>query len=99
MGDELKSKSGPFASAQLLLSGSRHATVHASAAVICWDHRIFPDASSMATTASLVRVGGSLKLLPVPTYSRLRVASIVGAFQMDAPDGPQSCVPVALFFV
>src|SRR6185503_3254109 len=34
IGDELKSKSGPFDSAQLVLSGRRQATIHASAAVI-----------------------------------------------------------------
>ena len=99
MGDELKSKSGPFASAQLLLSGRRHATVQASDDVIWRDQRTFPESRSIATMASLVRVGGSLKLFPVPTYSALRLMSIVGLFQTDAPEGPQSCVPDVLFFV
>src|SRR5947208_1413771 len=92
MGDELKSKSGPVISAQFVLSGRRHPTIQESDRYICRDHLTLPVSRSNATIASLVREGGSLKLLPVPTYSALRRTSIVGAFHTEAPDGPQSWV-------
>ena len=60
IGEAPKSQSGPFESAQLVLSGSRHAAVYASFAVICLCQRIRPVSRSMATNASLIGEPGSL---------------------------------------
>ena len=58
IGEVPKSKSGPLASGQLLLSAMRHAMFHTSEAVICRDHRSFPESRSIARNASLVGVEG-----------------------------------------
>src|SRR5437867_12588026 len=60
LGDDAKSRSGPFESGQFDLSGMRHALVYASSAVIWRDHRILPVSRSRAMKASLFAVGGSL---------------------------------------
>jgi hypothetical protein len=36
-------------------------------------------------------------MLPVETYTSFLAASIVGALQMPAPDGPQRSVPALVF--
>jgi len=60
IGDAPKSKSGPFDTAQFVLSGRRQAAVYASADVIWRDQRMRPVSRSSATKASLNGDGGSL---------------------------------------
>src|SRR5580765_2354882 len=78
--------------AQLLPAGG-HPTIQTSFGSRCDTHRIFPVSRSIAITASLVICCGSVYMLPVETYTSLRAASIVGALQMPAPDGPQRSEP------
>src|SRR6185436_17298397 len=59
LADEAKSKSGPFESGQFILSARKQELFHASLAVSCLDHRISPEDIRIATTASLIEVGGS----------------------------------------
>src|SRR5215213_6291458 len=60
IGDEEKSKSGPFEVGQLVLSARRQAETYASIAVACFTHRILPVSRSRARKASLIGDGGSL---------------------------------------
>ena len=52
-----------------------------------------PVSMSMAKIASLVRVAGDDMFSPVPIYSWLRLASMLGLFHTVAPDGPIMLVP------
>src|SRR5215470_14287986 len=82
--------------AQLLPAGGQP-TIHTSFGSRCDTHRILPVSRSMAMTASLVICCGSVYILPVETYTSFLAASIVGALQMPAPDGPQRSVPAFVF--
>src|SRR5215471_14647134 len=63
-----------------------------------WEiQRILPDSRSIAITESLVTCCGSVYMLPVETYTSFLAASIVGALQMPAPDGPQRSEPAFVF--
>jgi hypothetical protein len=59
MADEPKSKSGPLASGQLVLTGDPQSIVNASLAVIWRDHSSFPVSMSKARKASEVEAAGS----------------------------------------
>src|SRR5215831_6352369 len=78
--------------AQLFPAGGQP-TIHTSFGSRCDTHRIFPVSSSIAMTASLVICCGSVYMLPVETYTSFLAASIVGALQMPAPDGPHRSTP------
>src|SRR5262245_7196865 len=78
--------------AQLLPAGGQP-TIHTSFGSRCETQRILPVSRSRAMTASLVSCCGSVYMLPVETYTSFRAASIVGALQMPAPDGPHRSVP------
>ena len=60
IGDDEKSKSGPFTLGQFVLSGSRQAETYASSFVICLCQSILPVSRSSAMKASLASVAGSL---------------------------------------
>src|SRR6516164_6510160 len=82
--------------AQLLPAGGQP-TIHPSFVSRRDTHRILPVSSSIAITASLVICWGSVYMLPVETYTSFLAASIVGALQIPAPDGPHRSVPAFVF--
>src|SRR6266853_4047296 len=95
IGESPRSKSGPMSAAfaaQLLPAGGQP-TIQTSFDRSCDTQRIFPLSRSMATTASLVGCCGSVYMLPVETYTSFRAASMVGALQIPAPEGPHRSVP------
>src|SRR6476660_2047719 len=94
MGGVPKSKSGPAFSPQFALPGRHPKT---SPVVNCFDHFTTPLSRSNAMIESAVGCSGALYVLPVPTYTTLRLVSMVGADQMPTPDGPHSVDPVAVF--
>src|SRR5215471_21038960 len=65
--EDPKSKSGPGHVVPV------HAPLKTSPGVICLDHTIFPVFNSIASTESLISLGGDEKLSPVVTYSNPRL--------------------------
>src|SRR4029453_14493078 len=99
--EPVKSKSGASLSGHTAASrlGARQLPFQMSFSVICRDQRMRPLSRSSASSESDNAVAGGAKLLPVPTYSTLRLVSIVGVFQIAPPAGPYSWVPILFFAV